>query len=73
MRTSAPRPTAALYRITRCDQAWHVLRPQSSLAHGFADLDRAFEFVKSDCDSGEATVELLVDNLYMLKPLGPGR
>jgi hypothetical protein len=73
MGAHAARPTPPLYRITLCDQAWHVVRPQATLAHAFADLDQAFAFVRTDSDGAEATVELLIDNFYMVKQVGSAR
>jgi hypothetical protein len=67
----AARSTLPLYRITLCDEAWHVVRPHASLAHAFADLDQAFAFVRTDSDGAEATVELLIDNFYIVKQVGP--
>ena len=69
----AVRTALPLYRITLCGQAWHVVRPRASLAHAFADLDQAFAFVRTDCGGAEATVELLIENFYMVKQVGSGR
>jgi hypothetical protein len=66
-----PRPT--LYRIALYGSAWHVVRPQGSLAHAFTNLDQAFAFVRNDCGDVEVSVELLVDNFYMLKQITPTR
>jgi hypothetical protein len=71
MASPVARPTPALYRITLWGSAWHVLRPHGSLAHAFTDLDQAFAFVRTDCDGVEASVELMVDNFYMVKQIGP--
>jgi hypothetical protein len=69
----AVRTTLPLYRITLCEQAWHVVRPRASLAHAFADLNQAFAFVRTDCDGAEATVEVLIENFYMVKQVGSAR
>ena len=66
------RPTA-LYRVTLYGSAWHVVRPEKSLAHAFTGLDQALAFVRADSDGAEASVELLVDGLYMLKRISPVR
>jgi hypothetical protein len=73
MGAHAVQRTPPLYRIALYGSAWHVLGPQGSLPHAFTDLDQAFAFVRTDCDGVEASVELLVDNLYMLKKIGPAR
>jgi hypothetical protein len=62
-----------LYRIALYGSTWLVVRPQGSLPHGFTDLEGAFAFVRTDSDGMEASIELLVDNLYMLKQIGPAR
>ncbi len=67
------RSKPALYRIALYGSAWHVVRPQGSLAHAFTDLDQAFAFVRTDCDGAEVSVELLVDNFYMLKQIPRAR
>ena len=62
-----------LYRIALFGSAWHVMRPQGCLAHAFTGLDQALAFVRADSDGAEASVELLVDGLYMLKRISPVR
>jgi hypothetical protein len=62
-----------LYWIALFGSAWHVVRPQGSLAHAFTDLDQAFAFVRTDSDGVEVSVELMVDNFYMVKQIGPSR
>ena len=62
-----------LYRVALYGSAWHVVRPEKSLAHAFTGLDQALAFVRADSDGAEASVELLVDGLYMLKRIGPTR
>ena len=62
-----------LYRVTLYGSAWHVVRPGKSLAHAFTGLDQALAFVRADSDGAEASVELLVDGLYMLKKVDPAR
>jgi hypothetical protein len=69
MESHVVRPKLALYRIALFGSAWHVVRPHGSLAHAFTDLDQAFAFVRTDCDGAEASVELMVDNFYMLKQI----
>ena len=73
MDSHVARPKPALYRIALVGSAWHVVRPQGSLAHAFTDLDQAFAFVRTECGGVEASVELMVDNFYMLKQIGPAR
>jgi hypothetical protein len=73
MDAHAVRPTPPLYRIALYGSAWHVLRPQGSLAQAFTDLDQAFAFVRTDCDGVAASVELLVDDFCMVKQIGPVR
>ncbi len=73
MGSSVGRPNLPLYRITLFGSAWHVVRPQGSLAHAFTDLDQAFAFVRTDSDGAEVSVELMVDSLYMVKQIGPAR
>ncbi len=73
MGSPVARPKPPLYRITLFGSAWHVVRPLGSLAHAFTDLDQAFAFVRTDCDGAEVSVELMVDNLYMVKQIGPAR
>ena len=65
------RPTPPLYRISLYGLAWLVVRPQGSLPHAFTDLDQAFAFVRTDSDGAEVSVELMVDNFYMVKQIGP--
>ena len=63
------RPKPVLYRIVLYGSAWHVVRPQGSLAHAFTDLDQALAFVRDDSGRAEVSVELMVDNFYMVKQI----
>ena len=57
------------YRITLVDKTWHVHRPQATLDHAFASLEEATSFVKSDSEGAAEFVELVADNIYMVKKL----
>jgi hypothetical protein len=73
MGSQVVRSKPALYRIALYGSAWHVMRPQGVLAHVFTDLDQALAFVRTECGDVGASVELLVDNFYMLKQINPAR
>jgi len=57
------------YRITLVDKAWHVRRPRATLDHAFASLEAATSFVLNDSDGAAEFVELVADNIYMVKKL----
>ena len=59
----------ALYRITLVDRAWQVRRPRATMAHAFDSIDEATEFVRSDSRGKAEFVEVLADNIYMVKRL----
>lgn len=61
------------YRIVMVDRGWHVMCPQASPAHAFADIDGALAFVRSDSCDGETTVEIVCGSLYMLKRIAVSR
>jgi hypothetical protein len=66
----APRAKAPLYRITGVERGWHVLRPHASIVHAFDDLDAAEAFVRNDSEESVTFVEIVIDNLYMVKQIG---
>lgn len=57
------------YRITRVDRAWHVVRPNAAMAHTFRQLGQAMDFVRHDCGRHDATVELMIDDVYIVKQI----
>jgi len=59
------------YRITLVAHAWHVTRPRATLDHAFASLEEATAFVQNDSDGSAEYVELVDDNIYMVKKLAP--
>jgi hypothetical protein len=59
----------ALYRITLVDRAWHVRRPKATMDHAFASIDEAMTFVRNDSGETAEFVEVLADNIYMVKRL----
>lgn len=66
--------TMPVYRITRVDPArWVVERPGASMEHAFASLDEAVTFVRHECSYEPATVELRVDDLYVVAQLDPSK
>lgn len=76
MRTRARRRVAStpVYRIT-CDarDRWVVERPAASVEHAFATLEEAVTFVRHECLYNAATVELRVDDLYVVAQLDPNK
>ena len=61
-----------VYRITRIAQdRWVVERPGASMEHAFADLEQAVAFVRHECLYKVATVELRIDDLYVVAQLDP--
>ena len=63
---------APVYRITRVgEDRWVVERPGAAMEHAFADLEQAVAFVRHECHHTRATVELRVDDLYVVAQLDP--
>jgi hypothetical protein len=61
-----------IYRITRVSEdRWVVERPGASLEHAFPDLEQAVTFIRHECLYKAATVELRVDDLYVVAQLDP--
>jgi hypothetical protein len=64
----------AVYRITRLsEERWVVARPGASMEHAFPDLERAVAFIRHECLYKPATVELRVDDLYIVAQLDPSK
>jgi hypothetical protein len=59
----------ALYRITLVDHAWHVRRPKATMDHAFANIDDAMVFVRTDSGGTAELVEVVAENMYMVKKL----
>jgi len=61
-----------IYRITRvAEDSWVVERPGASMEHAFSDLEHAVAFIRHECLCKPATVELRVDDLYVVAQLDP--
>jgi hypothetical protein len=61
-----------IYRITRVSEdRWVVERPGASVEHAFPDLEQAVTFIRHECLYKAATVELRVDDLYVVAQLDP--
>jgi hypothetical protein len=61
-----------VYRITRIEEdRWVVERPGASVEHAFANLEGAVTFIRHECLYNPATVELRVDDLYVVAQLDP--
>jgi hypothetical protein len=58
-----------LYRITLVDRAWHVRRPRATMDHAFASIDEAMTFVRNDSGETAEFVEVIADQIYMVKRL----
>jgi hypothetical protein len=70
-RRAAPVP---VYRITRvAADRWVVERPGASMEHAFATLEEAVTFIRHECLYNPATVELRVDDLYVVAQLDPNK
>jgi hypothetical protein len=70
-RRAAPVP---VYRITRvAADRWVVERPGASMEHAFANLEEAVTFIRHECLYAPATVELRVDDLYVVAQLDPNK
>jgi hypothetical protein len=70
-RRAAPMP---VYRITRmAPDRWVVERPGASMEHAFATLEEAVALVRHECLYSSATVELRVDDLYVVAQLDPSK
>ena len=50
-----------------------VERPGSTMEHAFPDLEQAVAFVRHECLYKLATVELRVDDLYVVAQLDPNK
>jgi hypothetical protein len=73
---SRSRSTASLpvYRITRvAPDRWVVERPGASMEHAFGTLEEAVTFIRHECLYKPATVELRVDDLYVVAQLDPNK
>src|SRR5690349_13364022 len=63
-----------VYRITRVDEdRWIVERPGAAMEHAFPDLEQAVALVRHECHYKPATVELRVDDLYVVAQLDPNK
>ena len=63
-----------VYRITRDrEDRWVMERPGAAIAHAFPDLEQAVAFVRHECLYKPATVELRVDDLYVVAQLDPNK
>ena len=63
-----------VYRITRVgEDRWEVERPGAAMEHAFADLEQALAFIRHECHHTPATVELRVDDLYVVAQLDPNK
>ena len=63
-----------IYRITRvAPDRWVVERPGASMEHAFATLEEAVACVRHECLYKAATVELRVDDLYVVAELDPNK
>jgi hypothetical protein len=63
-----------VYRITRDrEDHWLMERPGAAIAHAFPDLEQAVAFVRHECLHKPATVELRVDDLYVVAQLDPNK
>ena len=63
-----------VYRITRLQEdRWMVERPGASMEHAFPDLEQALALVRHECLHKPATVELRVDDLYVVAQLDPDK
>jgi len=76
-RSRAKRGRAArlpVYRITRlAEDRWVVERPGAAMEHAFPDLEQAVAFIRHECLRNAATVELRVDDLYVVAQLDPSK
>ena len=67
-------PPMPVYRITRvAGDRWVVERPGASMEHAFANLEEAVAFIRHECLYKPATVELRVDDLYVVAQLDPNK
>ena len=63
-----------VYRITRlAEDRWVVERPAAAMEHAFPDLEQAVAFIRHECPRNLATVELRVDDLYVVAQLDPSK
>jgi hypothetical protein len=63
-----------VYRIARTSEdRWIVERPGGAMEHAFPDLEQAVAFVRHECRYQPATVELRVDDLYVVAQLDPNK
>lgn len=71
-RVQRGRASVPIFRITRVSEdRWVVERPGASMEHAFADLEQAVTFIRHECLYKPATVELRVDDLYVVAQLDP--
>ncbi len=63
----------ACYRMTLVGELWQVTRPHASIAHAFTEPTAALAFVSNDCTADAATVEIVIDDLYMVKQVAAAR
>jgi hypothetical protein len=63
-----------IYRITRVvKDRWVVERPGAVMEHAFADLEQAVTFIRHESGFKPATVELRIDDLYVVAQLDPSQ
>ena len=63
-----------VYRIARTSEdRWIVERPGAAIEHAFPDFEQAVAFVRHECLYKPATVELRVDDLYVVAQLDPNK
>lgn len=63
-----------LFRISRIEaDLWTVTRPDAQIEHGFSDLAQAVAFIRRESGDSPATVELRVDDLYVVGYHDPRR
>jgi hypothetical protein len=61
-----------VFRITRIrSDLWIAERPGTSIEHGFPDLEEAVAFIRYESRGAPSTVELRIDDLYVVSYFDP--
>jgi hypothetical protein len=63
-----------IYRIARvAEDSWVVERPGAVMEHAFPNLEQAVAFIRRESQDKPATVELRIDDLYVVAQIDPSQ
>ena len=63
-----------IFRIARVgEDRWVVERPGAVMEHAFPNLEQAVAFIRHESRDKPATVELRIDDLYVVAQIDPNR